>query len=77
LKQIAGTLKNSSRDAKIKNSTTAVKLPFEIAAGKETLIVLDFVVLDMSDHPPQGYDLGIRGWELYGNGKLIAKVPPG
>jgi hypothetical protein len=33
--------------------------------------------MDMSDHPPLGYELAIRGYELYDNGKLVDKVPPG
>jgi hypothetical protein len=31
----------------------------------------------MSDHPPRGYELEIQGYELFTNGKLIQKVPPG
>jgi len=34
-------------------------------------------VLDMSDHPPRGYELGVQGYEIYTDGKLAAKVPPG
>jgi hypothetical protein len=34
-------------------------------------------VMDMSDHPPRGYELQIKGYELYNNGKLLGKVPPG
>lgn len=77
LKKIAGTLKNSKRTPKIKNSVTAIKLPFHIASNQTTSIVLDLVVLDMSDHPPQDYELGIKGWEHYRNGKLVEKLPPG
>lgn len=77
LKQVAGTLKKKQRAAKIKNSVGPIKLPFKIAPKDETLIILDLVVLDMSDHPSQGYDLGIKGWELYTNGKLVDKIPPG
>jgi hypothetical protein len=39
--------------------------------------VLDLVALDMSDHPPAGYKLNLAGYELYTNGKLIYKIPPG
>jgi hypothetical protein len=38
---------------------------------------VDLVVSDFSDHPPRGYELAIRGYELYTNGKLVGKVPPG
>jgi len=77
LKQVAGTLKKNQRATKTKNLVSPVKLPFTIASGTDTLIILDFVVLDMSDHPPRGYELGIKGWELFSNGKLIDKIPPG
>ncbi|MBM4261610.1 MAG: DUF4382 domain-containing protein [Deltaproteobacteria bacterium] len=77
LKKVAGTLKKSKRTPKIKNSVTAIKLPFQISSSQTTAIVLDLVILDMSDHPPQDYELGIKGWELYRNGKLVDKLPPG
>lgn len=77
LKEIVGLLKKGQRSAKIKNTIGPIKLPFEIRAQGETMMVLDLVVLDMSDHPPRGYELGVRGYELYTNGKLIDKVPPG
>jgi hypothetical protein len=77
LKEIIGFLKKSPRSATIKNTVGPIKLPFEIRAQSETMIVLDLVVLDMSDHPPRGYELGVRGYELYTNGKLVDKVPPG
>jgi hypothetical protein len=77
LKEIIGLLKKSQRSAKIKNTVGPIKLPFEIRAQSETTIVLDLVVTDMSDHPPRGYELEVRGYELYTNGKLVDKVPPG
>lgn len=77
LRKVSGALKQSKRAPRIRNSVGAIKLPFKIAPNETTSIVLDLVVLDMSDHPPQDYDLGIKGWELYTNGKLIDKIPPG
>ena len=77
LKEIIGLLKKSQRSAKIKNTVGPIKLPFEIRGQSETTIVLDLVVTDMSDHPPRGYELEVRGYELYTNGKLVDKVPPG
>jgi hypothetical protein len=77
LREIIGLLKKSQRSARIKNTVGPIKLSFEIRAQSETTIVLDLVVLDMSDHPPRGYELGLRGYELYTNGKLVDKVPPG
>jgi len=78
LKEASGVLhKKSQRNVQIKNLVGPIKLAFEIRSQGETLIVLDLVVLDMSDHPPQAYELGIKGYELYTNGKLVDKIPPG
>jgi Domain of unknown function (DUF4382) len=76
LKDITATLKSGQRNAPIKNLIGSLKLPFRVQAGSETTIVLDLVVLDLKDHPPRGYELGIQGYELYTDGKLIDKVPP-
>jgi hypothetical protein len=77
LKEVSGILNKKGRDhIEIKNLVGPIKLPFEIRAQSETLIILDLVVLDMSDHPSQGYELGIKGYELHVNGKLTDKVPP-
>jgi Domain of unknown function (DUF4382) len=77
LKEVNGVLKKSQRKAHIKNTVGPIKLSFEVRAQGETKIVLDLVVMDMSDHPPQGYELAVRGYELYTNGRLIDKIPPG
>lgn len=69
--------KKNGRPAAVKNTLTPIKLSFAVDPGGKTLIILDLVVLDMSDHPPRGYELGIKGYELYRNGKLIDKIPPG
>jgi hypothetical protein len=77
IKDVEGTLKKNSRGAPIKNKVGPIKLAFETRAGGNTVIVLDLVVLDMSDHPSAGYELNLQGYELYTNGKLIDKIPPG
>lgn len=77
LKAVNGILKKSQRDAPVKNTVGPIKVPFEIRAQGETLIILDLVVMDMSDHPPRGYELAVRGYEIYADGKLVDKVPPG
>jgi len=77
LKRIDGVLKIKSRGVPVKDTVGAVQLSFEVAAKGETLLILDLVVTDLSDHPPRGYELGIKGYELYTNGKLIGKIPPG
>jgi Domain of unknown function (DUF4382) len=61
----------------VKNTIGPLKLSFQVPTRGETLIVLDLVVTDFSDHPPRGYELGIKGYELFTNGKSIQKVPPG
>jgi len=61
----------------VKNALTPIKLYFSVEPKGETVIILDLVVLDMSDHPSRGYELGLKGYALYLNGKLIDKIPPG
>jgi Domain of unknown function (DUF4382) len=77
LNAVTGVLKKSRRQPQIKNTVGPIKLPFEVRARGETKIVLDLVVMDMSDHPPRGYELAIKGYEIYTNGKLVDKIPPG
>jgi hypothetical protein len=77
LKSIDAVLKKNPRSAAVKSTLGPVKLSFDVPAQGETVLVLDFVVSDFSDHPPRGYELGIKGYELYTNGKLIEKIPPG
>jgi hypothetical protein len=77
LGSIDGVLKRSQSKAVVKNLLGPLELDFDVRPQAETLIVLDLMVLDMSDHPSRGYELAIRGYELYTNGKLIDKIPPG
>jgi hypothetical protein len=76
LKTIEGLLKKNQRGAAIRNTVGPVKLAFNVPPQGETLLIIDLVVTDFSDHPPRGYELGLRGYELYTNGKLIERVPP-
>ncbi|MFQ5683346.1 MAG: DUF4382 domain-containing protein [Candidatus Binatia bacterium] len=76
LKGIEGTLKKTGKKAPVKNLVGPVQLAFSIRAREKTLLVLDFVVLDISDHPQRGYELYIKGYEIYTNGTLVDKVPP-
>jgi hypothetical protein len=76
IKNITAVLKKTGRSASIKNTVGPVKLAFEVPAQGETLLIVDLVVTDFSDHPPQGYELAIKGYELYTNRKLVAKIPP-
>jgi uncharacterized protein DUF4382 len=77
IKNIDARLKKKQRAALFKNTIGPLKLSFQVPAQGETLLVLDLVVTDFSDHPPRGYELGIKGYELYTNGKLVEKIPPG
>lgn len=77
IKNINALLKKKTRSASVKNALGPVKLSFEVLPQRETVLVLDLVVTDFSDHPPRGYELGIKGYELYTSGKLIEKIPPG
>lgn len=77
LKNTLGILKKNQRETAVKNMIGPVKLAFSVSANTETMIVLDLVVLDMSDHPPRGYELNLKGYEIYQNGKLVDKLPPG
>jgi hypothetical protein len=77
IKSVDGLLKKNQRSAPVKNTIGPVKLSFDIAARGETVLVLDLTVIDFSDHPPRGYELSVKGYELYSNGKLVDKIPPG
>ena len=76
IKNITAVLKKTGRGASVKNTVGPVKLAFQVPAQGETLLIIDLVVTDFSDHPPRGYELAIKGYELYTNGKLVAKIPP-
>jgi Domain of unknown function (DUF4382) len=77
IKNIDTLLKKKHRSTGVKNNVGPLKISFQVPAQGETLLVLDLVVTDFSDHPPRGYELGIKGYELFTNGKSIQKVPPG
>lgn len=77
IKSLDARLKKTRRPAAVKNTIGPVKIAFQVPPNGETLLVIDLVVTDLSDHPPRGYELGINGYELYTDGKLIAKIPPG
>lgn len=77
LRRVEGVLKKDRAVIEVENLIAPVKLSFEVLAHGETIIVLDLVVMDLSDHPPRGYELSVRGYEVYTNGKLVDKIPPG
>ena len=77
IKNTAGLLKKAQRKAPVRNTIGPFKLAYEVQPKTETVLILDLVVTDMSDHPPRGYELSLKGYELFINGKLIEKIPPG
>ena len=77
IKNIDASLKKKHRPALVKNTIGPLKLSFQVPVKGATLLVLDLVVTDFSDNPPRGYELGIKGYELFTNGKSIQKIPPG
>ena len=77
IKNIAGLLRKNQRKAPVKNTIGKFKLNYEIQPDKVTRLILDLTVSDMSDHPPRGYELSLKGYELYLNGRLVEKIPPG
>jgi len=77
IKSIDALLKKTRRKTTVKNSIGPFKLAYEVRPNTDTLLILDLVVTDISDHPPGGYELALKGYELFMNGKLIEKIPPG
>lgn len=77
LNRADGELKASAETVPVADEARPLRLPFDIRADDVTSIVVDLVVLDMSDHPNRGYEVHVRGYELYYNGALADKVPPG
>lgn len=77
IKRIDGILNKDQRRAAIKNRIGTVKLPFEVRPDGETLLIIDLTVGDFTDHPPRGYELSLQGYEVFTNGKLTARIPPG
>ena len=77
LKDAGGELKESAEGALVADEAGPIRLPFDVKTGETTRIVVDLVVLDMSDHPNRGYEVHVRGYELYYNDTLADKVPPG
>ncbi|MFQ5918316.1 MAG: DUF4382 domain-containing protein [Candidatus Binatia bacterium] len=77
LKGIKGMLKKTKSKVPVKNLIGPIRLSFSVHPKTKTLIVLDLVVMDTSDQPGRGYELHIKGYELYTEGQLMEKIPPG
>jgi hypothetical protein len=77
LGRISGTLKKSNAVVEVKNGIGPIQLPFSLHPNSGTLLVMDLKVMDLSDHAGGSYELHLAGYELYRDGKLIDKIPPG
>jgi hypothetical protein len=77
IRDIRGILKGGSKEVAVENKVKPVALVFSVNPKELTAIVIDLTVMDMSDHPPATYELQLTGYEVYNNGKLVDKVPPG
>jgi len=77
IKSLDAVVKKNKRKVKVKNAVGPFKLNYEVRSNGETLLILDLVVTDISDHPPGGYELSLKGYELFMNGHLIERIPPG
>ena len=74
--EIRGILAKTGAPGRIKNAVKPIRLGFEIKPGATTVVVLDLELLDLSDHPGRGYELLIKGYELYEDGRLLRRIPP-
>ena len=74
---IRGILRKTGAPDKVKNAVGPIRLGFEIKPAATTVVILDLELLDLSDHPGRGYELLIKGYELYENDRLLQKIPPG
>ncbi len=77
LAEIRGILAKTGAPGQVKNAVKPIRLGFDVKPGVTTVVVLDLELLDLSDHPGRGYELLIKGYELYEDGRLLQKIPPG
>ena len=74
---IRGILRKTGAPDRVKNAVGPIRLDFELKPAATTVVVLDLELLDLSDHPGRGYELLIKGYELYEDDKLLQRIPPG
>ncbi len=74
---IRGILRKTGVADRVKNAVGPIRLDFELKPAVTTVVILDLELLDLSDHPGRGYELLIKGYELYQDDKLLQKIPPG
>jgi hypothetical protein len=59
LEGVQGVLKNGRRPH-MKVFDDPVAYPFRIVSGKRTILTIDFIVVNVTDHPGKGYELHIQ-----------------
>ncbi|GIX49709.1 MAG: hypothetical protein KatS3mg131_3920 [Candidatus Tectimicrobiota bacterium] len=73
---LKGVLRRGGKPVAVTDRTGPLAVTFRVRPQQTTRLVLDLVVLDLSDHG-QGYVLQVAGYAQYENGVLVDKVPPG
>ncbi len=74
---IQGILRKTGAPVRVRNAVGPIRLDFELKPAVATVVILDLELLDLSDHPGRGYELLIKGYELYQDDKLLQRIPPG
>lgn len=74
---VRGVLAKTGGAIPVRNAVGPIRLEFEVKPDATTVVVLDLEVLDLSDHPGRGYELLLKGYELYEDGRLLERIPPG
>ena len=74
---VRGVLAKTGGAVPVRNAVGPIRLEFEVKPDVSTVVVLDLEVLDLSDHPGRGYELLLKGYELYEDGRLLERIPPG
>lgn len=77
IRTVNGILEKTNAPVHVGNSVRPIRLKFATEPSRTVVIVMDLEVLDLRDHPGLGYDMLVRGYELFANGELLEKVPPG
>ena len=74
---VRGVLAKTGGPVPVRNAVGPIRLAFEVKPNSAAVVVLDLEVLDLSDHLGRGYELLLKGYELYEDGRLLDRVPPG
>ena len=74
---VRGVLAKTGEPVPVRNGVGPIRLEFEVKPGRAAMVVLDLEVLDLSDHPGRGYELLLKGYEIYEDDRLLERVPPG